>query len=188
MNHLDQLKQYLNQLEERTFYNYVIGIVAGLLILMGLTVFMQYRNNTQLKKQAAKLNNYRDTAQELLSRYERVREQEQNVKRLLEQDKNFRIVGYLDTTLAQLQLAPHKTASTQTSEPLEHPANYTEITVNLTLSDINMRQLAELLREIEKNERIYTKSLEISKSTTRPTIDVAMTIATLQPRTEGVPA
>jgi hypothetical protein len=187
MTQLDRIKQFFDQLEERTFYHYVAGILIGMALLMGITVFFQYRTQATLKKQAARLNSYRENAQELLSRYNRVREQEQAVTAVLEQDKNFRIVGYLDATLATLQLTANRTGSAQTSEPLEHPANYNEITVNLTLSDINMRQLAELLREIEKNERIYTKSLEITKSPTKPTIDVALAVATLQPRVEGAP-
>lgn len=185
---IERIRLFFDQLEERTFHQYVIGFILGMSMVMGALVFFQYRSQATLKKQAARLNNYRQTAQELLSRYERVREQQQAVTTLLEQDKSFRIVGFVDALLAELQLSPHRTASSQTTEPLEHPEKYNEITVNITLTDINMRQLTQLLQEIEKNERIYTKSLEITKSPSKPTIDVSLALATLQPQVEGAPA
>jgi hypothetical protein len=176
---LERIKQFFDQLEERTLYAYIICVVCSVALLMGVLVFFQHRSYQQLKKSATRLNQARETGQELLSRYERVREQEQAVTTLLEQDKSFRIVGYIDSTLATLNLLANRTASSQTAEPLEHPAQYNEITVNFT---------SELLAAFEKNERIYTKFIEVAKSPTQPSIDVSLAVATLQPRVEGAPA
>ena len=188
MSYSDRIKHFFDQLEERTFHQYALGLIVGTALLMGAIVFFQYRSQATFKKQASRLNNYRQTAQDLLSRYERVREQQQAVTRVLEQDKSFRIVGFIDGLLQSLQLIQNRTASSQTTEPLEHPEKYNEITVNFTLTEINMQQLALLLQELEKNERIYTKSLEITKSTNKPTIEVQLSVATLQPQVEGAPA
>lgn len=48
-----------------------------------------------------------------------------------------------------------------------------------------MKQLTELLYELEQKKRIYIKKLEIEKSKkTNNSIDVIITIATLLPKTE----
>jgi hypothetical protein len=186
MKQLESIKQFFAQLEERTFYQYVGVFVAGLAMVMAFTVFLQYRATANLTKQAKKLNLLREESQEILSHYQQVREQEEAVTALLEKDKNFKIVNYLDTVLAALSIIQNKTNQTLSEEPLEHPANYTEITLHVSLTNLTTRQLAELLHEIEKNERIYTKDLEVTKSPTQPVIDVSISLATLQPRTEGI--
>jgi hypothetical protein len=49
---------------------------------------------------------------------------------------------------------------------------------------MSTQELATLLNEIEHKERVYTKSLDITQSKTPRTIDVTLTIATLQPKEE----
>jgi ribosomal protein S17E len=59
------------------------------------------------------------------------------------------------------------------------------VLLNAKFDTMNMRQLCELLDAVEQNKRIYTKELEIIKSKKVPnTIDVNLTIATLQAKPE----
>ncbi len=48
-----------------------------------------------------------------------------------------------------------------------------------------MKQLVDFLNELEQNNRISIKRLEITKSKTGQTIDVQMTISTLQQKIEA---
>ncbi len=58
--------------------------------------------------------------------------------------------------------------------------NYEERSLEIKFTDITMKELAQLLQDIEQKKRIYSKSLEINVSKKQPhTIDVNLTIATL---------
>jgi hypothetical protein len=188
MMQLEKLKQYLYELDERTLYSYLIGCIATIAVIMGLVVFLQYRTINTITKKIKGLNVQRIDAQEILTRFQRVTQQKESVESVLEKDKNFKIVGYVDTLLSSLQLIQNKGPYQQSTEPLEGHDNYDEVTVVVPLNEITMRNLAEFLNEIEKNERIYIKQLDISKSTSKPAIDVVTTLATLQARIPGVAA
>lgn len=186
MTQLEKLKQYLYELDERTLYRYFIAFLASVATIMGLVVLLQYRAIKGITKNIKSLNAQRIEAQEILTRFQQVTHQKEAVESVLEKDKSFRIVGYVDTLLNNLQLSRNKGAYQPTTEPLEGHDSYDEVTLIVPLTEITMRNLAELLNEIEKNERIYIKQLEIAKSQTRPAIDVTITLATLQTRTPGV--
>jgi hypothetical protein len=183
---LDKVKSFIQELEERDFYKYLAGFLVGIVLLMALIVYLGQRKITLLKKRANKINTQRQSLQEILTTFERVKQQKADVAAILEKDKTFKIIGYLDHVIASMNLGANKAGGVQQSEePLEHLPEYSEIKVVVPFTNLNMKQLAELLQEIEKNERIYTKELDITKSPSKPTIDATLTIATLQARTEA---
>jgi hypothetical protein len=52
-----------------------------------------------------------------------------------------------------------------------------------------MKNLTELLQEIELNKRVFTKELDITASSKQPgTIDVSLTIVTLEPKPKEIRA
>ncbi len=181
-----ELNKFLSELDTHTFYKYVAGFLAAIILIMGIILFMHHRKVNTLKTQISKLNTQRDEVQHLLSTFACVKTQKTEVEALLEKDKNFKIVGYIDDLLTSLALAGNKTGLQQSEESLENIGPYTEIKVVVTLSDISMRQLSELLQQIEKNERVHMTALTITKSPTKPTIDVTLTIGTVQSRAEEV--
>lgn len=180
-----KFKNFIQDLDEKQFYTYLAAYIGSIVLLMSLLMFMHYRKVYTLKKKISRINNNRRAAQDILSTYERVKQQKAYVAAMLEKDKNFKIVGYIDSVLANLNLTSNRSSYTQNAEAKESLPEYTEIRLVIHLVDLNMRQLVELLHEIEKNERIYTKELEIMRSTTKPAIDVTLTVATLQERTQG---
>ncbi len=115
-----------------------------------------------------------------------VKKQKAIVDEILNENKSFKLLGYFDEITNKLGIdknVKEKSTSENTLEILT-AKGYKEVRVNATFTELNTRQLAELLDEFEKNERIYTKNLEITKSSKTPTIDVEIVIATLQPETE----
>lgn len=180
---VEKFKAFIQDLDDREFYRYLAVFLAALVLIMGGIVFFNYRTTAQLKKRITRLNNNRHALQEILTTFERVKQQKADVAAILEKDKTFKIVGYLDQLIGTLNLTQHRAGLQQSEESLEHLSEYNEIKLIVSFADMNMRQLVELLREIEKNERIYIKELEITKSGGRPAIDVRLTIATLQART-----
>lgn len=182
---LDKLKDFIQELDEKTFYTYLIGFLVAIVLLMSTTMFFNYRKVHALKKRISRINNNRKSLQDILTTYERVKQQKADVASMLDKDKNFKIVGEVDTVLTSLNLINNRTSYNQSSEVKESLPEYTEIRLVIQLADLNTKQLVELLHEIEKNERIYTKELEITRSPSKPSIDVTLSIATLQARTES---
>ncbi len=182
---LDQLKNFIQDLDEKQFFRYLAGLLLTLVLLISMILFFNYRKVHTLKKDIARINNNRSTLQSILTTYERVKQQKADVAAMLEKDKNFKIVGYMDMLVNSLNLGSFRTNYTQSSEVKESLPEYIEIKLVTNFTDLNTRQLVELLHEIEKNERIYTKELEITRSASKSALDVVLTIATLQARTEG---
>jgi hypothetical protein len=182
---LEKIRSFIEELEERDFYKYSAIGLALIIVSMGSIMYLGHERIALLKKRAKRINLQRQELQEVLTNVERVKQQKADVAAILEQDKTFKIIGYIDGLIASLNLGPNKAGGIQQSEePLEHLLEYNEIKVVVSFTDLNMKQLAELLHELEKNERIYTKELEIVKSPAKPAIDATLTIATLQSRTE----
>lgn len=177
-----ELNRFLAELDKRTFYKYVAGLLAAMILIMGIIFYVHHRKILNLRTQIKKLNTQRDEVQRLLSTFECVKQQKSEVEALLEKDKNFKIVGYVDDLLTSLGLAGNKAGLQQSEESLENIGAYTEIKVVVTLSDISTRQLAELLQQIEKNERVHMNTLTITKSPTKASIDASFTLGTVQSR------
>ncbi len=61
--------------------------------------------------------------------------------------------------------------------------HYSETVANYQLAGISMKQLTQFLDEIDENQRVFTKELEITKSKKVPrAIDVGIVVATLMPK------
>jgi hypothetical protein len=180
---INRLKNFIEELDERNFYHYLGGFLAVVVVLMLGIVYLQYSNVTALKKKIARLNRNRDSAQTILIKFEHVKQQKAEVAAILEKDKTFKIVGALNTILNELGLQPNKASHTTVTQNLESLPEYNEVRLTVNLVNLNTKQLTELLQEIEKNERMYSKDLEITKNI-KPTIDVTLTVATLLLRTQ----
>lgn len=179
MNFLVRAKRFFDELDERQLsYYFLGGIVLFVLVVFGL--FYIHRGRVvKLQREFAIISNYRRRARPLLERYAVVEQRKRQVDEVLERDKDFRIKQYFSQVVAELNLTPY----IQREEVL--PAydlrnGYSEIKLVATISGINMQQLVSLVYSIEKNNRLYTKELSMTKSTQTSALDVTLVIATLQ--------
>lgn len=105
---------------------------------------------------------------------------------IIAQDPNFKIAGYFEDVLNKLGLASKKSSKLEVTTPAQE-GRYQETVLNAKLSDMSMKELTELLKEIEQNKRVFAKELEITASKkTANTIDVNITIATLEAQTQEI--
>jgi len=181
---LDKLKSYIQDLDDKTFYQYSAIVLGSIILIVSVIWYASYRKISFLKKRIVTVNKNRQKLQETLYTYEKVKQQQAHVATLLEKDRNFKIVGFMDNLLSQLNLTSHKINYHQSEEVKVSLPEYTEIKLVVTLQGLNMKQLVDLLHQIENNERIYIKDLDITKSTSRPAIDVVFTVGTLQARAQ----
>lgn len=183
MQFIQKLYAYFDALERAKVYRYIIISVVGVLLLAGVSLYYVHRTVQSLQSELEEINDLRvNRVQPILRRIEHVKQQRKEVNAILAEDEAFKIGGYLDEKLDLLGIANNKKEETATQVVLDD--NYRESILSVKFAEITMKQLTELLNIIEQNKRIYTKALDITRSTKAPrTIDVSLTIATLQPRT-----
>lgn len=181
---LDRIREKLEKLDEKEFYKYCAIFLGIILLLATIIIVRYYITTSSLNKQMKRVNAMREEVKEILDKYEMVKKQREEVNALLEKDEEFILEEYLERLRNRLHLT--YTIESRTTAPRD--TVYQEIAINAKFTNMNMRELTELLQELEKNKLVYTKDLDIVKSKTRPgTLDVSITIATLKkaPKTEA---
>lgn len=184
MNILTQIQDFLDNLDSKDFFKYIGITLAVVLFFVSIIVYRFYSNVNYYKKQIQALNMQREEIGELLETAALIKEQKHEVNAILEADPNFKIEGYFIKVLELLGLSNKQVSTTVTTQE-RGEQNYNESSLTAKFTDINMKELCELLNVFEQNKRIYTKTLEIQKSRKSPrTLEVQLTIATLKLRTE----
>ena len=187
MKALEKIQNFIGSLNEKDFLKYTYIFLFIMLLISGFIVYRHFSKIGSLKKELQRINTSRQEAQVILTKDIQAKKQKAIVDDILDKGKNFKLSGYFDAVTNHMGLDKNvKEKSTSESE-LENltAQGYIEVKLNAIITDLNMQQLTELLDEFEKNERIYTKSLEITKANKTPTIDVNLVIATLQPKSEA---
>lgn len=173
------IQDYINQMEQKKFFTYIgIGLGFIVLCLIGI-LFYHKRTISQIKREIKQLQQQRTQARELLETHERIKIQQQAVNNLLEQDRSFKILGYFNNLVTTLGLKASMEEPTIATSNLEANPEFLEVTLTARFKNITMQQLVELLAELDNNQRIYTKELEIAQAG-GAAINATLVIATLQ--------
>ncbi len=178
MEILDKIRTFIQELDEKEFRTYLIATLSAIFLILILFVAFYLKRVSTLKKQISYVNEKREEVRTILEKNEIVDQQKQKVDALLEENKDFIIRQYFENVLKNLSLTPQLINVSQ----VDKDTTYREVILKATFDDLNMKQVCDLLEEIEKKKSlVYTKELEITRSKRRPrAIDVALTIATLQ--------
>lgn len=182
MIQLVRVRNFFRSLEPQEVYKYTALILAIILLISGLILWRYYAGVQSLQRKLGLLNKQRLETRSLLEKNDYVLQQQIRVDEILERDKNFKIKEYFISVVQKLGLANLISKDPEiTSNELVN--GYTEIKLDVSLSSMNMKQLVDLLYNIEQNERVYTKDLKITKSLRTQTIDVSLVIATFEATT-----
>lgn len=186
MRIITTVKNFLLALTKRDFFLIVASIVGFTVLVSGFIIYRYYDKINFFNQQLRRLNNERAEAQELLGKDLQIKQQQAVVEEVLKKNKTFYLLQYFDTVTSKLRLDQYVKDKRVTTNELENvrAQGYTEIKLDVSIININMQQLAQLLYEIEQNELVSTRRLEITKANKLPAVDVEMTIATLQPKAE----
>lgn len=184
MNILASLKNYIDNWDHKEFRNYTATAFGVFIAILLIIIFFYYRNIASLRSRMTTINKNRLTVRELVTRYDLVKKQQVGVDAILAKEKDFKISQYFDQLLDKLGLKANKTQDVETMSE-EVLDGYTEWTLYANLTNMNTKKMSELLHAIELEERIYTKEVEVERSTTNPNaLNVKLTIATLEPKVE----
>lgn len=178
MNMLITFLEQIMHADEKTFKKYVLILIS--LIITGF-VFITWRYYTRVtfyKKKIVLLNDIREEARQLREKMIQVQTQRSRVNTMLEEEADFKIAGYFNNVLANLNIIDNK--KTEETSQIDREDNYRESELIASLTNMNMKQITELLYEIEQKKRIYIKKLEIEKSKkNKNNLDINLIIATL---------
>lgn len=179
MEFLTKQLSALEQIPQKKFYTYLGIFLASILTVSALIGYRYYSYMQFLHERIEQINELRDQVQDLLTQSEQVKKQFDAVRKMLDEDEDFKITGYLKDLLNTFKI-PEKNRVVVIPSTTERDEKYTETELKIQLTELNMKQLTELLQEISNNTRVYTKELEITKSrkNTRA-IDIHITIATV---------
>lgn len=184
MTIINTVQEWLASLDTKAFYRYVAGLIGAMILLIIVIIYFYYSSCNYYKNQIRRINNQRQEVQALLEKAALVEQQKQEVYTIIEQDPSFKIVGYFDKVLAQLNLTNKKDLTKDGTQ--ERPnEQYNEKILSARFTEMTMKELVELLHELEQNKRIYIKDLEIERSKkNNRRIDARLSIATFETRSE----
>jgi hypothetical protein len=178
MNIFTAILDQLQHTDRKTFKKYLF-ILLG--IIMGFFLFITWRyytNITFYKKKISMLNGIREEVRVIRENMVQVQTQRLRVYEMLQEETDFKIAGYFNNVLNKLNLFDNK--KTEETTQIDREDNYRESELVASLTNMNMKQLAELLYELEQKKRIYIKKLDIEKSKkSKKQLDVTLIIATL---------
>lgn len=185
MKFLEPVTTFINKLDLKTFYIYLISYAVGCFLLCVLMIFYYYSSIHALQKKIKSLASYREEVHEIMEKNAIIKQQQVIVEEMLAKDPNFKIAETFGKFLAELNLADKKSKEPEiNTTDLEE--NYRKTELSAQFENMTMRDLTLLLEKIEQNPRIATNRLEITKSKKKPkTIEVNLTISTLLPKIEG---
>ena len=180
MTLLKKLQDFIQQLNERSFITYLIGYWIVIFLTALLIIVYYFWGVSSTTTEINIINEAREQTREILQKAQRVQQQRKAVDAILAQDPEFKIDGFIRDITKQLSLEQNFTSGEFTTTVVED--NYREQAEKVTLSEINMKQLAQFLSTIEQTNRLYIKDLEIVRSEKNPqSINSTLTIATLLP-------
>jgi len=181
MSIFDTITTYIRRLDEQERLKY-IGVALGLFLIAMIIFLYRFSSTTSsLRKRLQHINKQRVDAGPILLRYGQVMQQKKHVDALLQADPTFRIIEFMTTACQNTGLTSHLAKTPDRSIIPTTLDEYVEEKSSCQLHDLTMQQIVSLLDKIEQNERVYTKEIQISRSTSSPSLlDLSIDIATFE--------
>lgn len=179
MNILDSLRDTVKYAEPKELAKY-LGIFAGIVCLsFGLFIYLHYRRVTSYTAQLVQLDSWRKQTQQILRDAKLVKAQQQEVEEILSKNKDFRIGEAYQSAVSKVGLSGKLVDK---SEPTtgESISGNTEVQITSHLKGLSMKEVTDFLVGIAQIPQMYTKEVTIKKAPGRPSVDIDITVATLE--------
>lgn len=182
MEFLEKIADFINGLETTDIYKYLGMFIAALLIPLCLLFYLHYSKVHTYQSSLKSVETLRAQTKKILSDYKMVNAQKEKVEEILSQNKDFRIGEAYQSLLEKLGLA---TSQVEQATPTsgETVSGKTEFLLSSHINSITMKQVTDLLSQIATIPQMYIKDLIIKKAPNTPTVDIELTVATLEPST-----
>lgn len=186
MKIFDKVRNFFIGIEENDFKKYLLIFFTIIFLALGFILYRYFSRINYLKKEIQRINVSRQEAQQILTKHQQVKKQKALVDEILERGKSFKLVDFFNSVVEKLNLSNKVKETKLNISGLENSntQEYEEIKLEVDLGGMNMKELTDLLNEIEETERVYIKGLEITRNKNTPAVDVNINIATLQLKAE----
>ncbi len=176
---LDSLRDVVKYSEPKELAKY-LGIFAGVFCLVfGLLIFMHYRRVNWYTGQLKQLDAMRKQTSQILRDAKLVKAQQQQVEEILSKDKDFRIGEAYQSVVRNVGMAP-KLVDTSSPTTGESISGKTEVQITSHLKGLTMKEVTDFLVGIAEIPQLYTKEVTIKRTPGRQTVDIDITVATLE--------
>ena len=178
---VESIKDYLHGLNQREMLRAMAMYLICFSLIIGYLLFRHVNLFNEIEQRTKVLNKARQDIQSILTEYDQVKSKKKEVDQILTTDKNFYLVKYYQDTI-QASSIVNKTSSNLSTQA--GPAGYDEESLQINFTQITMKQLCEFLQNIQANNRVVVKNLDITKGPVPKKINAGLTIATLKPSAE----
>lgn len=182
-----RITDFFARLDKKQMQRLIMVAIGSAFVLLGLVAYFQYRQVQFFRREMITINNARIKVNEILERNEVLKQQQQHGEGIMAKDKNFYLKEHVNSIVSKLGLQNNFKGGPVSINDLENlrARGYEEVKMLADFVGINMRQLVELVRELELNERLDIKKIDIVKAKQSNAIDAQLSISTLQPKAES---
>lgn len=178
----DSVINFFRNIDQKDLRRYVYMYVACFMLLIGLIVYRYVTQIGEYENKMKQLNRARRNLQGIMTDYNQVKQQKDQVDQILKKDKNFYLQKFFQDLIKELKIN-QKATTNLISQKLQN--GYIEESLQIRFNSLTMQQLCQFLEKLETSQRVYAKKLDItSKGVQSRSISVSFAIATLKPEEE----
>ncbi len=179
MQLFDSLRDFIKYSEPKELAKY-LGIFAGVFcLLFGILFYFHYSRVSWYAGQLEQLNTWRKETQKILRDAKLVKAQQQQVDEIIAKDKNF-LIGEAYQSVIRKAGIFGKDIVTSDATTGESLSGKNEVQITSHLKGLSMKEVTDLLVQIAQVPQLYVKDLTIKRTPGRPTVDIDITVATLE--------
>ncbi len=180
MEIFDSFRDVIKYSDDRELYKY-LGIFLGILcVLFGLLMYFHYSRVSWHTGQLKKLDKWRIQTRHILRDSKLVKAQQQQVEEILAKNKDFRIGEAYQSILSKGRLSS-KFVDQSAPTSGDSISGKTEVQITSNLRGLSMKEVTDFLMLIAQVPQLYTNDITIKKTPGRSTVDIDISVATLEP-------
>lgn len=180
MTFLNQIIDLIKQADDSELLKYFSLSLGIFLVLLGGLLYFHYDQVSWHTKQLRNLDKERTKTRTILRDTKIVKAQQKEVEDILAQDKDFRIGQAYQSIIQKSKLGSKIVDKKPTPRTGDTVSDKTELQITSTLRGLSMKEVTDFLLLIAQVPQLYTKDITIKKIPGRPTVDVDITVATLE--------
>ncbi len=181
MTSLESIKDYIHGLNDKEMLRIIVAYIVAFMLIIGLLLYRHFNMIADMQQKTKVLNKARQDIQVILTEYNHVKNQKNNVDILLAKDKNFYLQKYYQDTINNLNITNQSSSNLVSGVG---PAGYNEESLQINFTQVTMQQLCEFLQALQATPRVFVKNLDIIKVNVDKKINVNISLATLKPIAE----
>ncbi len=180
MDILENIQSFFKNLNKQDFLKFLSIFFAAITGIFALMIYLHYYRVSSYLEELDKAKSEVEKTVQIIKDHKKVVQQNKQVDDILKKtDKNFRIVEAFENISKKLNLESKREATELLATEGTIIADKVEQKLTIKFNGINTKDLTNLLKEIAKIERLYPKELSINKNKDNKTINIEITVATL---------